>query len=124
MDVGIACLFPVKSRTSRAQIVSGVLAVDAVDRVLSQVSERGRLLHGLAAHVSKLDLIDTHGCVDVEADRSGVLADRQRFRLGQTDVLGHEFQREVRLGTQKPRAFAGGLSRAEYLAEERRRSAG
>src|SRR5262249_54693337 len=49
VHVILAMLVPVKHRTARAQVITGVPPRDAIDRVLPEVSLLSRLHHGIAA---------------------------------------------------------------------------
>ena len=77
MHIGIARLFPVEDGTAGAEIVTGIPAVDTIDRVLSQIPFRRGFLHRLAAQLFQLQLIDAARRFEIEIDRSGVLANRE-----------------------------------------------
>jgi hypothetical protein len=87
----------VKYRASGAEIVTGVGAVNAIDRILAQITLYRCLLDRIPGEFFKFELIHSARRLEVKTDRSRALADRQRPRLRQSDVLGNQFRRKVGL---------------------------
>src|SRR5205823_12467588 len=69
MNVRIASLFPMENGTAGAQIIAGVFTVNAVHRVLAQISARRGFFDSIAAKLFKLELIDASGCFAIKIDR-------------------------------------------------------
>ena len=97
LDVRLAPLMKVKDGRAGARVVAGVLAGDAVDAVLSQVPFFRRDAHGVDCDLFELQLVVADWCVDVEEDRAGVLAKRERAFFCEADVAADHVQRDVRV---------------------------
>ena len=110
-----------EDRTARSKIVSAVGSVNAVDGVLPQVAFLRGFLHGFIAELLEFELIHAARRFEVEADRSRVLANRKRFRLGQPDVLSDQLQGKVGLGSGGFQ-FALKLNDAFDIGWQKRRS--
>src|SRR3954452_8912134 len=84
-----------KDGRTGAGVVACVLAGDAVDAVLPQIPFlRGRP-HRLGGDLLERELVISGGRVDVEEDRAGVLAKRQRAVARKTDVAADDVERDV-----------------------------
>ena len=94
-DVRLAPLMEVKDRRAGSGVVAGVLAGDAVDAVLPQVALLRRRAHRLGGDLLELELVVADRRVDVEEDRAGVLAERQRAVARQDDVAADDVERDV-----------------------------
>src|SRR5690348_15508841 len=108
-----------KNRTARSEIVACVSAIDAVDGILAKIASRCRFLHGRATYLFEFQLIDTLRSFEIKADSAGVLADRQRSRLGKSNILGDQFQRKVGL---RPRRLKLPLQINDVLDIRRKKS--
>jgi len=78
---------PSGTRAARAEIIARVGAVHAVDRILAKIASLCGVLHRILAKLFEVELIDALRGLEVEIDRSRVLADGQRSGLRQPDVL-------------------------------------
>src|SRR5262249_51178500 len=76
VDVILAMLVPVEDRAPGAQVGAGVATREAVHRVLAEVALGGGVSDGVAGGVGQRELVEPDRGLDVEGDRSGVLADR------------------------------------------------
>src|SRR5215813_607602 len=86
VDVTVPRGFPMKHRTARAEVISGVMAGDAVDRILSQIAFLSGFFHGFLCPLLELELIHILRDFEIKRNRSGVLADGKGLRLGKANV--------------------------------------
>ena len=98
MDMRLTGLFPMENGASRSKVIARIGAVDAIDGVLPQITLLRCVLHGLPAKVLEFELINVAWRLKEEVNGAGILADGKGFGLCEADVLGYQFQSEVRLG--------------------------
>src|SRR5262249_24538374 len=87
MDVGVPCLFPMEHRAPRAEIVAGVCSVNTVDGVLAEVAFCRSFFDCVTAKMLQFELVDATRCFEIKTNRPCILANRQRTRFSQPDIL-------------------------------------
>src|SRR5262249_36557614 len=98
VNIGIARLLPVEYGASRAQVIAGVCAIDAVDRILPEKAFLGGVLHGQAAELFQFQLVHALGGLEEEIDCSSILADWKGLGFGQTNILGNQLECKIGFG--------------------------
>src|SRR5215831_11224781 len=97
MDVRVPCLLPMENRAAWSKVIAGVCSIDAVYRILAQITFCRSVLHGLTTKLFKFELIDTEWRLEIKANSPRILADRQRPCLCESDILRNQFQSKVGL---------------------------